>query len=115
MRTRDISRVVLRIENATTRVALAGAVLALFVAAAAGFYQVWTRFVFQDSSAWTEVVTRTALIWMIFLGAAPSIRMGHIISIDLIYQVPSASFKRLLSALALLAMTAVFGVLLIYG
>ena len=50
------------------RVIMALAVAALAVAALVGFYQVITRFVFQQPSSWSEVLTRALIVWSVFLG-----------------------------------------------
>jgi len=42
----------------------------LVSAAAAGFYQVLSRFVLQAPADWSESWTRAALIWVVFLGVA---------------------------------------------
>lgn len=76
----------LHIERQTTRLALLGAVIMLTVSVALGFYQVLTRFVFDAPSSWSEVVSRSAMIWCVFLGAAPGFRGGHMMSVEVIYK-----------------------------
>jgi TRAP-type C4-dicarboxylate transport system permease small subunit len=74
------------IERQTTRLALLGAVLLLTVSVALGFYQVLTRFVFNAPSTWSEVISRSAMIWCVFLGAAPGFRGGFMMSVEIIYK-----------------------------
>lgn len=76
----------LSIERQTTRLALLGAVLMLIVSVALGFYQVMTRFVFDAPSTWSEVISRSAMIWCVFLGAAAGFRGGFMMSVEVIYK-----------------------------
>lgn len=74
------------IERQTTRLALLGAVLMLAVSVTLGFYQVLTRFVFDAPSTWSEVISRSTMIWCVFLGAAPGFRGGFMMSVEVIYK-----------------------------
>jgi TRAP-type C4-dicarboxylate transport system permease small subunit len=74
------------IERQTTRLALIGAILMLAVSVALGFYQVLTRFVFDAPSTWSEVISRSTMIWCVFLGAAPGFRGGFMMSVEVIYK-----------------------------
>ncbi|UYG09247.1 TRAP transporter small permease [Halomonas sp. M4R1S46] len=76
----------LRVERQTTRLALLGAVLMLIVSVSLGFYQVMTRFVFDAPSTWSEVISRSAMIWCVFLGAAAGFRGGFMMSVEVIYK-----------------------------
>ena len=53
-----------------TLFALVGIVAQLLLLSAflAGFFQVFTRFVLEEPAAWTEPWTRSAIIWVVFLG-----------------------------------------------
>lgn len=74
------------VERQTTRLALLGAVVMLTVSVALGFYQVLTRFVFDAPSTWSEVISRSTMIWCVFLGAAPGFRGGFMMSVEVIYK-----------------------------
>jgi TRAP-type C4-dicarboxylate transport system permease small subunit len=113
--TGQLARAIIAADAGSRRVATVCAVAALAIAALSGLYQVWTRFVIHDSSAWTEVTTRTLLIWMVFLAIAPVLHSGAAISIDLVYRLSSGLFRRLLAALIFLATVAFLGVLVIWG
>lgn len=76
----------LSVERQTTRLALLGAVLMLIVSVTLGFYQVMTRFVFDAPSTWSEVISRSAMIWCVFLGAAAGFRGGFMMSVEVIYK-----------------------------
>ncbi|MEQ6917774.1 TRAP transporter small permease [Halomonas aquatica] len=76
----------LGVERQTTRLALLGAILMLIVSVTLGFYQVMTRFVFDAPSTWSEVISRSAMIWCVFLGAAAGFRGGFMMSVEVIYR-----------------------------
>ncbi|KXS37709.1 TRAP transporter small permease [Modicisalibacter tunisiensis] len=76
----------LGLERWTTRVAMIGAVVMLIVSVLLGFYQVLTRFVFDAPSTWSEVISRSAMIWCVFLGAAAGFRGGFMMSVEVIYK-----------------------------
>jgi len=75
----------LRFERRLTAVVAALALALLALASCLGFYQVLARFVFENPSDWTEVSTRTALIWMVYLGMAVAFREGALVSVDVLY------------------------------
>lgn len=79
-----MTRIFLRIEDITTGIALRGATAFLVIAAALAMFQVVTRFVFDAPSTWSEVITRSSMIWSVFLGVAVAFRHGAMISVDVI-------------------------------
>jgi len=105
----------LRLERATTGLATAGACAMLTAAAALGVWQIVTRFIIQQPAEWTEVLIRFTLIWMVFLGIPQAFRVGAMVSVDVLYRLSGARFKRVLdgvvavAALALIAVTIVVG------
>ena len=58
--------------------------LLLLSAVITGIYQVFTRFVLQSPSAWTEAWTRSALIWVVFLGLVLAFRHGEMLKVDVL-------------------------------
>ena len=74
----------LRVADAATAVALRLSIAFLVIAAGLAIYQVVTRFVFGAPSTWSEVVTRSAMIWSVFLGVAVAFRHGAMISVDVV-------------------------------
>jgi TRAP-type C4-dicarboxylate transport system permease small subunit len=80
-------RVFLRFEDITTGLALRLSITFLIIATALALYQVTTRFVFGNPSTWSEVITRSAMIWSVFLGVAVAFRHGAMISVEIIQQV----------------------------
>ncbi|WP_108485529.1 TRAP transporter small permease [Oceaniglobus ichthyenteri] len=79
-----MTRLFLRIEDFTTGLALRASIGFLIIAAALALFQVITRFVFDAPSTWSEVITRSAMIWSVFLGVAVAFRHGSMISVDVI-------------------------------
>lgn len=74
----------LRVEDFTTGLAQRLAIAFLVLAAGLALYQVVTRFAFGAPSTWSEVITRSAMIWSVFLGVAVAFKYGAMISVDVI-------------------------------
>lgn len=79
-----MTRGLLRLERWTTSFAMTAAIVFLCIAGALAFFQVITRFVFDSPSTWSEVLTRSAMIWAVFLGAAPAFRHGGMIAMEIV-------------------------------
>ncbi len=77
-------RYFLRLEDFTTGVARRLSIAFLIIAASLALYQVITRFAFGAPSTWSEVITRSAMIWSVFLGVAVAFKHGAMISVDVI-------------------------------
>ena len=71
-------------ERQSTRVALVLSMAFLVIAASLAMWQVTTRFVFGQPSTWSEVITRSAMIWAIFMGVAATYRHGSMIAMEII-------------------------------
>ena len=67
----------LRIEPITTHASMLFACAMLAAAAGLGVFQILTRFVFEKSAKWTEVLIRFTLIWMVFMGIPMAFRQGR--------------------------------------
>lgn len=50
------------------------------------FLQFFTRYVLNDSAAWTEEGARYLLVGIVFLGSAMCVRLDHHIQVDLLYR-----------------------------
>jgi TRAP-type C4-dicarboxylate transport system permease small subunit len=80
------------------------------------FYQFVTRYVMNDSAAWTEEVARYMLIGVVFIGAAIGVSKNNQIQVDFFYRhIPAAMGRwmskavdviRILFFVAAVAMTA---------
>jgi TRAP-type C4-dicarboxylate transport system permease small subunit len=76
------------------------AALALFwLLGATVLYQFITRYVLNDSAAWTEEVARYMLIGVVFIGAAIGVRKNNHIQVDFFYRHMPAMMGRWLSRL----------------
>ena len=95
-------RYFLRLEDFTTGIAQRLSIAFLVIAASLALYQVITRFAFGAPSTWSEVITRTAMIWSVFLGVAVAFKHGAMISVEVIQ---TALPPRIGLALYLLAST----------
>ena len=63
------------------------------------FYQFFTRYVMNDSAAWTEEIARYLLICVVFVGMAAAVRTNTHIHVDVFYRFMPAWFTRILSTL----------------
>ena len=61
------------------------------------FYQFFTRYVLNDSAAWTEEIARYLLIAMVFVGVSAMVRMERHIHVDFLYRLLPPSAGRALS------------------
>lgn len=77
---------ILAADRVVGRLVLGLACLALAGAAMAGMFQIITRFLLEEPSSWTEVLTRTLIIWSVFLGLGGALRGGALLSVDLLYR-----------------------------
>ncbi|OYY09702.1 MAG: TRAP transporter small permease protein [Rhizobiales bacterium 35-68-8] len=72
------------------------------------FLQFFTRYVLNDSVAWTEEVASYTLVVVVFLGASMCVRLSRHIQVDLIYRFLPAPAGRVLSLLVDLLRTLFF-------
>lgn len=84
--------------------------LAIFwVMALAVFLQFFTRYVLNDSYAWTEEIATYCLIGVVFIGASMCVRLSRHIQVDLIYRYLPQFVARALSTMIDLIRIAFFG------
>jgi C4-dicarboxylate transporter, DctQ subunit len=108
-------RLFLAFEHALNRAVTALAAAALVLASCCAFYQVITRFVFEQPSTWSEALTRTLLIWMVLLGCMVAFRRGALMSVDLAYRKSRGAWRHALQAFISLSSLALLGVIIWYG
>ena len=108
-------RLLLRIEDFTTGIALRLSIAFLVIAAGLALYQVVTRFVFDAPSTWSEVITRSAMIWSVFLGVAAAFRHGAMISVDVVQNALPGRLGRAVILAANAASATFFAILLWQG
>jgi TRAP-type C4-dicarboxylate transport system permease small subunit len=73
------------------------------------FLQFFTRYVMNDSFAWTEELATYCLIGVVFIGAAMCVRTCRHIQVDLLYRYFPHRVGRVMSTLVDLLRTAFFG------
>jgi TRAP-type C4-dicarboxylate transport system permease small subunit len=105
----------LRLEKATTAVAVAFSCAMLALAACLGLYQIIGRFILQRPAEWTEVLIRFSLIWMVFMGAAAAFRQGAMVSVDVLYRWSPPGLRRVLDGVVCAAALALIAVIVWWG
>lgn len=85
------------------------ALVIFWVMALAVFLQFFTRYVLNDSYAWTEEIATYCLIGVVFIGASMCVRLSRHIQVDLIYRYLPHIVARTLSTLIDLIRIAFFG------
>ena len=73
------------------------------------FYQFFTRYVLNDSAAWTEEIARYLLIGTVFVGASIGVARNNHIQVDLLYRYLPSGLSRWLSRVVDLLRLAFFG------
>ena len=61
------------------------------------FYQFFTRYVLNNSAAWTEEIAINALVVVVFLGASLCVRASRHIQVDFLYRYMSAGAGRIMA------------------
>jgi TRAP-type C4-dicarboxylate transport system permease small subunit len=105
----------LALERRTTALALALACAMLVAAALLGLYQIVARFVIHEPAAWSEVLIRFTLIWMVFMGVPAAFRQGAMVCVDLAYRKGGPRMKRVLDWIAAVAALALVVVIVRFG
>jgi TRAP-type C4-dicarboxylate transport system permease small subunit len=62
------------------------------------FLQFFTRYVLNDSLAWTEEIARYGLMWIVFIGAAIVVRKNTHIAVEVLLQFSPPGMARVLLA-----------------
>lgn len=75
------------------------------------FLQFFTRYVLNNSFAWTEEIAIYCLIAVVFLGSAACVRLTRHIHVDFLYRMVSPGTGRVLSTVVDVARIVVFGYL----
>ncbi|ARI78670.1 TRAP transporter small permease [Halobacillus mangrovi] len=70
--------------------------LLLMVMSVVVFYQVFSRFVLDESLRWSEELARYIMIWSVFIGSALALRKMELIAVDAIKEVLSEKYKNIL-------------------
>lgn len=86
------------VEQAIMRWTLRAAMALLVLAAGIAFYQVVTRFLFEEPSTWSEVAARSLTIWMVYLGVAAAFRTGALLAVEFLYTHLAGTARLVLTA-----------------
>jgi TRAP-type C4-dicarboxylate transport system permease small subunit len=73
------------------------------------FYQFFTRYVLNDSAAWTEEIARYLLIACVFVGASIGVAKNNHIQVDFFYRYMPAGMGRVLATVVDVLRIAFFG------
>lgn len=73
------------------------------------FYQFFTRYVVQDSAAWTEEIARYLLIVVTFVGASMAVRRNTHIHVEFLFRYMPAAMGRTLATLVDVVRIALLG------
>lgn len=105
------SKVLHAISDMAIRIAAAGLVLmTAFIA-----YQVFGRFVLNDTPTWTETSSVLIMGWFILLGAAVGIREGNHLSFDVLLYLLSEKTKKVLYTISDIVVVAFSSGMILYG
>ena len=86
----------------------------LGVASVLGILQVLSRFIFNQPLAWSEVLIRIVIIWMVMFGVVIAFREGAQVSVDLMFRL-SGRFQRPLHFMITLVAVLFLAVIVWYG
>lgn len=104
-----------RVLGVVARIALWLSGIGLAAMTAVVAWQVFGRYVLNQSPSWTETSSVLLMGWFIFLGASVGIREGYHLSFDVLLHVLPPSGQRFLNMLSDLVVTAFGGGMAIYG
>lgn len=104
----------LLLERALSAIIIRVACVLLGVASTLGILQVLSRFIFNQPLAWSEVLIRIVIIWMVMFGVVIAFREGAQVSVDLMYRL-SGRYQRPLHCLITLISVLFLGVIIWYG
>ncbi|MFC0524599.1 TRAP transporter small permease [Pontibacillus salicampi] len=79
------------------------------------FYQVVSRYVFNDSITWSEELARYIHIWQVWLGASFAIRMNQHIKVEVFRDLFNRTIRKVIDCIALFLWFFLAGVLAFYG
>lgn len=91
------------------------AILVFWVLAVVVFLQFFTRYVLNDSLAWTEEVARYLLILVCFLGSISAVRRGGHIALEFFIRMVPSAYGKAMAVVAELITVALYGALTIIG
>lgn len=105
----------LRFEHWTTTIAMVLACIMMALSSIFAIQQIFTRFVIESPTEWTEVLIRFSLIWMVFLGIPTAFRQGAMVSVDMLYRMSGQRGRRVLDTVVSAAALLLCGVIFWWG
>jgi len=105
----------LRLERRVTEASVFVACLLMGAAALAGLYQVIARFVLSQPASWSETLVRTLLIWMVYLALAGAVRVGALVSVDVLYRLARGRYRKAMNLLISASTLGLLGILFWFG
>jgi TRAP-type C4-dicarboxylate transport system permease small subunit len=108
-------RLFFRFEQFLTRWTMRAAMALLVLCCFVSFYQVVTRFLLEDPSAWSEVTARSMNIWMVYLGVAVAFRTGALMAVDFLLDRLHGQVRAVLIAVIFGVSLGVLGVMVWFG
>ena len=104
----------LLLERALSAIIIRVACVLLGVASTLGILQVLSRFIFNQPLAWSEVLIRIVIIWMVMFGVVIAFREGAQVSVDLMFRL-SGRFQRPLHFMITVVAVLFLAVIVWYG
>lgn len=104
-----------RLADAITVALNAVVTFLMFLMCAVTIWQVFTRYVLNDASGWSEEVTRYAMLWMVMIGSVVVIRTGGHVTVTVLIDRVSPKTLKWLLLLRDAAMLFVLVVITLYG
>ena len=104
-----------RVERLVFLVSLGTAMTLMAIMVGVSFYQVITRFVFEQPSTWSEVASRSMNIWMVYLGIVAAFRTGSLMAIEMLVRKLRGTRRLVMLAAVTGVNLGVLGVMFWYG
>jgi TRAP-type C4-dicarboxylate transport system permease small subunit len=105
----------LALDRFTTGLVTWAACLCLAFAAGLACFQIFMRYIMRQSIAWSEPALQMAIIYMVYLGAAVTFRVGALVAIDILRNWLKGPYRRGLELLILALTLILLGHMFWYG
>jgi TRAP-type C4-dicarboxylate transport system permease small subunit len=87
------------VDRLLMRTVMVVATALLVLASSVSLWQVITRFALGDPSTWSEVASRSLIIWMVYLGMAVALRTGSLMTVELLLDISQGTRRKILIAI----------------
>lgn len=78
-------------------------------------YQVFSRFILEASTVWSEALARTLMVWAVFLGMPIALRKGLAITMSVAAEMAPRRVRAIINAIVVLAIAFTLGIMLLQG